>query len=147
MSDEQIQKYSFLERLPKELEQDTSVETYYKDCADRAASACYVFEPNNHGFTAKIDMPKENLVFFSVPYTKSFTAYVDGQPTEIERVFNGLTAVYVPAGDHCIEYRYEIPGFRTGCIVSGICAGVLLLYTVIDLLHKHTRKRRQQTAA
>ena len=147
LTDEQIQKYSFLERLPESLEKDTSVETYYKDCAARAASACYAFAPNNLGFTAKIDLPQENLVFFSVPYTKYFTAYVDGQPAEIERVFDGLTAVYVPAGDHSIEYRYEIPGFRTGCIVSGICAGVLLLYTAIDLLHKHGRKRRQQAAA
>ncbi|MCR4646391.1 MAG: YfhO family protein [Oscillospiraceae bacterium] len=147
LSEEQIRKYSFLERLPEALEQDTSVATYYKDCEARAASACYAFEPNGHGFTAKIDLPQENLVFFSVPYTKYFKAYVDGQPAEIERVFDGLTAVYVPAGDHSIEYRYEIPGFRTGCIVSGICAGVLLLYTAIDLLRKHSRKRRQPAAA
>ena len=143
LSEEQVAKYSrFLEKLPQDLHDDTSVETYYQDCADRAASACYEFKPNNYGFTARIDLPKENLVFFSVPYSTSLTAYVDGKPVEIERVFRGLCAVYAPEGDHMIEFRYEIPGFKVGCMISILCTALLLLYTVVDLLWKQKAKHR-----
>ena len=138
LTDEQIIKYgSILDELPEERAGDLSYETYTEDCKDRAATACYEFAPNNKGFIAKTNLPKENLVFFSVPYTKGFTAYVDGRETEIEKVFNGLCAVYVPKGDHRIEFRYETPGFKIGCIISLISTLVLVIYTSTDLIIKH----------
>ncbi|MBR4200510.1 MAG: YfhO family protein, partial [Oscillospiraceae bacterium] len=144
----QVKKYGgFLKELPKELHDDVSVETYYKDCAARAASACYEFSPDGTGFTARINLPKENLVFFSVPYNKNFTAYVDGKETEIERIFNGLCAVYAPEGDHEIVFRYEIPWFKLGCLVSAGCAAVLLIYTAADLLYKRREKKKAAAAS
>ncbi|MCR5718305.1 MAG: YfhO family protein [Oscillospiraceae bacterium] len=146
LTEEQVEKYgSLLEELPQSLAEDTSVETYYKDCKARAESACYEFTPNSKGFTARIALPKKNLVFFSVPYNDGFTACVDGNPVEIEKVFSGLCAVCVPQGDHSIEFRYELPGLRTGVLVSAVSVGILLLYTAADLLLKQKR-RKQDTA-
>ena len=148
LSKPQITRYGkMLEKLPKEKRDDVSIETYYKDCADRAASACYEFNPNNHGFTARIDLPKENLVFFSVPYSKYFTAYVDGEPAEIERVYRGLCAVYAPEGDHMIEFKYETPGLKLGAQISILCASLLLLYTADDLWRKYKAKKKKAAAA
>ena len=92
-------------------------------------------------------MSRDNLVFFSVPYNKAFTAYVDGSPVEIERVFNGLSAVYVPQGDHSISFRYEIPGFKIGCMVTAGAAGVLIIYTAADLILKRRLRRKEKTAS
>ena len=104
--------------------------------------------PDGNGFNARIDLPKENLVFFSVPYSKYFTAYVDDQPVEIERVFNGLSAVLVPEGDHAVSFRYEIPGFKTGLTVSIASFSVIIVYTVIDLiLKRRTAKNGKKTEA
>jgi uncharacterized membrane protein YfhO len=148
LTDEQIDKYSdILQELPDEKYEDVSVETYYQDCRDRAASACYEFVTDNNGFNARIDLPKDNLVFFSVPYTENCTAYVDGTPTEIECVFNGLSAVYVPQGDHSISFRYRIPGFKIGCIISASSAGVILIYTVVDLILKRRTRKKSGTDA
>ena len=145
---EQAEKYGdILEELPEDKYEDVSVETYYKDCRDRAESACYEFVPDKTGFNARIDLPKDNLVFFSVPYNKYFTAYVDGEPTEIERVFNGLSAVYVPQGDHSISFRYRIPGFKTGCIISAASAGMILIYTAADLILKRRERKKTGKAA
>ena len=146
LTDEQIEKYGdILQELPEDKYNDVSVETYYQDCRDRAASACYEFVPDKTGFNARIDLPKDNLVFFSVPYNRYFTAYIDGSPTEIERVFNGLSAVYVPQGDHSISFRYRIPGFKYGVIISSVSAGILLIYTAVDLILKRRIRSKDGT--
>jgi len=129
LTDAQIKKYGdILTELPEELAEDTSYETYLKDCKARAASACYEFEPDGKGFSAKIDLEKDNLVFFSIPYDKGFTAYVDGQETEIEKVFDGLSAVYVPAGDHSIRFDYRLLGLKEGMAVTTVCLVLFALY-------------------
>ncbi|MBR6420692.1 MAG: YfhO family protein [Oscillospiraceae bacterium] len=129
LTDEQIEKYGrFLPPIMDDVFDDTSDETYFADCAARAASACEVFSPRGDGFDAEITLPEENLVFFSVPVQAGFTAYVDGQQTEIESVFGGLSAVYVPKGHHSIRFDYRTPGLRAGIAVSLCSAGVLLLY-------------------
>ena len=64
-------------------------ETPYPDeaalCAldDRRAQVCSMFQMNNAGFHAEITLENANLVFFSVPYDDGFTAYVNGEQTDI----------------------------------------------------------------
>lgn len=142
LTDEQIEKYGdILTELPKEKKEDLSTLAYYQDCADRAKTSCYEFKTTNRGFTAKTNLERDNLVFFSVPYSKGFTAYVDGNETEIEQVFGGLMAVYVPEGDHSIEFRYEMQGFREGGIITIVCLVVLTVYGVIAIiLYKKNKK-------
>ena len=147
LTDAQIKKYGdILTELPEELAEDTSYETYLKDCKARAASACYEFEPDGKGFSAKIDLEKDNLVFFSIPYDKGFTAYVDGQKTEIEKVFDGLSAVYVPAGDHSIRFDYRLLGLKEGMAVTTVCLVLFALYCC-GCFVLGVRRRRSPAAA
>ena len=44
---------------------------------------CSSFHGNSTGFTAEINLPKENLIFFSVPYDSGFSATVNGEKREI----------------------------------------------------------------
>ena len=67
-----------------------------------------------------------NLVFFSVPYDEGFTAKVDGQTAEIERVDGGLMAVFVPEGRHSIEFSYYPKGLKA-CIVISAAAFLIFL--------------------
>ncbi len=87
---------------------NVNLHEFIVDCDKRRASACSSFETSKHGFTATVDMERENLLFFSVPYDEGFTAYVDGVETKIVRVDYGLSAVVVPEGSHEIEFRYGI---------------------------------------
>ena len=144
LTDAQIEKYEhLLEPLPDSLKEDLSVEAYYQDCADRAASACYEFNTNNEGFTARINLEKENLVFFSLPYAETFTAYVDGAETEIERVFDGLCAVCVPEGDHEIAFHYEVPGLKAGIALSVASTAVLVIYGAVFFILKKKEQTRK----
>lgn len=140
LTDEQIEKYGdILSPLPDELKEDTSDEAYEQDCADRKGAAAYEFLPDGNGFTASIDTENDELVFFSVPYDDGFTAYVDGTETEIEKVFGGLCAVYVPQGDHTIRFDYTAKGLREGVLISLGATAILTLYGIVSAAAKKKR--------
>lgn len=127
----QIEKYGdILTELPEELMEDTSDEAFEKDCEARIKGAAYEFTPDKTGFTSKIDLERDNLVFYSVPYDEGFTAYVDGNEVEIEKVFNGLTAVKVPKGDHTIRFEYTVRGLKAGTIVTVASLGIYIIYLI-----------------
>ncbi|MDE7294868.1 MAG: YfhO family protein [Oscillospiraceae bacterium] len=145
LDDEQAKRYSdILSPLPEELAEDISEEAYYEDCKNRAASACYEFIPSGSGFDAFIDLEKDNLVFFSIPCIDGFTAYVDGKETDIEEVFGGLSAVYVPRGDHKISFVYDSPGLKTGCIISIVSAALIFIYSAADIILKKAKKKTKE---
>lgn len=109
---------------------------------------CEQFSWDSNGFTAVIDVSKENYVFFSVPYDVKelfginfggWSAEVNGKKVEIEEVFGGLMAVKVPAGDNItISFSYETPGRTIGLILSIVGFIVLGIYLfVLIKVKKH----------
>lgn len=146
LTDEQIEKYedTILKELPDIKKNDTSDEAYKRDCEERRASAAYEFTPDKEGFTSKIKLGRENLVFYSIPYDESFTAYIDGEQAEFERVFDGLTAILVPEGDHTIRFTYKTKGLAEGKLVSIICAGALAVYAAACGIAAVGKKRRTE---
>jgi uncharacterized membrane protein YfhO len=130
LEDEDVKAYGqYLTELPDAMLDDLHYDSYTQDCADRRAHSCSVFQMNNAGFHAEITLEKQNLVFFSVPYDDGFTAYVDGQETEILRVDEGLMAVLCPAGTVTIDFVYQPDGIRLSRTVTLAALPVFLLYT------------------
>ena len=123
LTDEQIEKYGdILSHYNSDYNSDR---TYTASCDEKRLRACSEFKPDNNGFSAKINLSKSALVFFSVPYDKGFTAYVNGKKTDIEEVDGGLTAVMCGKGDNDIRFDYELYGLRQGTVLSLI--GIVLL--------------------
>lgn len=108
-----------------------SLVSFARACDERRKTACTNFEISTKGFTADIDMEKENLVFFSVPYEDGFTAFVDGQETEIVKADYGFMAIDVSKGSHSIEFKYVPSNLKYGMYAS--IAGALLLVGLIAL--------------
>ena len=119
----------YLTPLPTAELNDLTYTRYTQDCADRRASACTAFEMTSAGFHADATLDRTNLMFFSVPYDDGFTAYVDGQETEILRVDEGLMAVLCPAGTVTIDFVYQPDGIRLSRTVTLAALPVFLLYT------------------
>ena len=129
LTDEDVAQYGkYLTELSEDMLNDLHYDSYTQDCADRRAHSCSVFQMNNAGFHAEITLDKPNLVFFSVPYDDGFTAYVDGQETEILRVDEGLMAVLCPAGTVTIDFVYQPDGIRLSRTVTLAALPVFLLY-------------------
>ena len=130
LSEEDAAVYGqYLKKLPEEKLNDLWYDTYVSDCADRRASACNVFQMTNSGFHAEIDLGKEDLVFFSVPYDDGFTAYVNGREADILRVDEGMMAVLAPVGENTIDFVYQADGFSLASKVSLAGLAVFAVYT------------------
>ena len=132
LDDDQISAFgSLLEPLPDEELTDRGEDAYAADCAARRAAGVAAFTATDTGFTAKTAYDADELVFFSVPYDDGFSATVNGEPAAIEKVDDGLMAVYVPAGgerDRIYLPYARIEGVRLrersgDCGVWGVFAG------------------------
>ena len=130
LSEEDAEAYGkYLKKLPDAKLDDLWYDTYVSDCADRRASACSSFQMTNSGFHAEITLKKDDLVFFSVPYDDGFTAYVNGEETDVIRVDEGLMAVLAPAGENTIDFVYQADGFSLASKVSLAGLAVFVVYT------------------
>ena len=104
---------------------------FASDVEDRQSECSYHFEQTKDGFVSDIVLEKPNLVFYSVPYDEGFTAYVNGEESEIHKVNSGLCAVYAPAGDNEIVFRYETPHLKTGIILNLCGLAVYAVYIIL----------------
>ena len=142
LSDEDVEKYGkYLTELPEDRLYDLYYETYVSDCGDRRANACSAFQMTNSGFSAEINLDKDNLVFFAVPYDDGFTAYVNGEEREVVEVDQGLMAVLCPAGTSTIDFVYEADGLKLTKTITLIALPVWVVYTGYFVWADQKKKR------
>ena len=129
LTDEDVAQYGkYLTELPDEMLEELHYDSYTQDCADRRAHSCSVFQINNAGFHAEITLDKANLVFFSVPYDDGFTAYINGEKSDILQVDEGLMAVLCPAGASSIDFVYQAAGLSASRVVTAVAIPVWVVY-------------------
>ena len=139
LEDEDVKAYGqYLTELPDEMLEELYYDSYTQDCADHRAHSCSVFQMNNAGFHAEITLDKPNLVFFSVPYDDGFTAYVNGEKTDILQVDEGLMAVLCPPGASSIDFVYQAAGLSASRVVTAVAIPVWVVYVACFV----RRKRR-----
>lgn len=140
LSDEMVEKYGSLMTEDPELYTEKMPYSEFTEwCDKRADSACTEFAADRNGFHAVARMESDNLVLFSVPYDKGFSATVDGKPVEVERADFGLTAVFVPQGTHEIRFTYLPRGFVPASAVSILTALVL----IADMVRRRLNRSEQ----
>lgn len=139
LNEHQYEKYGDIITFDKD-PNPTSFEGFKTSYEERKAESCYYFKEDNDGFTAKISLDEDKLVFFSVPYEKGFSATVNGESVQIEKVSNGMMAIRVPAGkDSVIRFDYETYGFKAGVIISLSAVGLFIIYII--LARKFTKRK------
>ena len=104
---------------------------YTKDCAILQKCASSSFEYDNDGFTCEITTDASRMVFFSVPYEPGWSAYVNGEKAELEKVSVGFMAVNVPKGENTIRFEYETPGLSVGVAVTLVSAFIFIVYLIL----------------
>lgn len=120
---------------------------YKAQCEELADSSCSDFKYTKDGFTATYNNTgDDNLLFFSVPYSEGFTATVNGEAVEVEKVNYGFMAVKVPANTKCdIVFTYETPGFSQGVMISLCALGAFVIYLSIVIIYRRKKKSRMNT--
>lgn len=130
LNDKQIEKYSGI-LTEYDNNETLSKQDYISSCKEKQKTASSSFSYDHHGFKSEINLEKPQLVFFSVPYSDGWEAYVNGRKTDVEKVSYGFMAVKADEGDNEIVFSYKTPGLTTGIIIT--ISGIMLLagYIVI----------------
>ncbi len=84
-------------------------------------------------------------VLSEVYYPRGWDAYIDGQKAAYVKVNYILRGMYVPAGDHEIEFRFEPKSFVTGRAIT-ITANIIVFLAMIFAVVFYIRRNRKPDA-
>jgi hypothetical protein len=65
-------------------------------------------------------------VFSEIYYPLGWTATIDGKPADLIRANYVLRAMYIPAGTHTIEMKFDLPSYHLGEKISLVCSLLLI---------------------
>ncbi len=82
------------------------------------------FEPNRIEIQTRNS--QDGLLCVSEIYYRGWEAWIDGKRAPVEKVNYTLRGVFVPAGNHRVEFVYRAHSFRNGAVWSLL--GLLLLF-------------------
>jgi len=82
-------------------------------------------------------------VFSEIYYPVGWTATIDGKPADILRANYVLRAMYVPAGNHTIEMKFDLPSYHTGNSISLVCS-FLLISGAFGIIFLEIRKSKKK---
>ncbi|MBQ3416244.1 MAG: YfhO family protein [Ruminococcus sp.] len=92
--------------------------------------------------TGDITVERDSMLQFAVPYSKGFTAYVDGEKVETVRSDVMYLAVPVSVGSHHVELKYATPYLKEGVMVTLVTICGLVVFEIIRLIVKKARKKK-----
>lgn len=121
-------------------------QAYFNDCEPLIENSCDSFSYNSEGFEATVNnTDNDNLLFFSVPYNKGWSATVNGREVEIVKANIGFMAVRVPSNQESkIIFKYTIPGFHSGIIISVICGIIFFMYIFVLFIYKKRKSNSKR---
>ncbi|MDO4632949.1 MAG: YfhO family protein [Eubacteriales bacterium] len=82
-----------------------------------------------------ISLKQAKILCLSMLYSDGWTAYVDGEKTELLTANLMYTALPLSAGEHTIELRYRTPGQTAGDLIS--LAGIVIFAVILGLKRKN----------
>lgn len=82
----------------------------------------------------------KTLLYTSIPYDEGWTLKVDGKDCEYIKILNGFIGVDLEEGQHTIEFKYKLPGFKVGLSISIISLIILVCIGIYNYKKKRIRK-------
>lgn len=92
-------------------------------------------------YTYKSHTPQV-AVFSEIYYHGGWNAYIDGQKSDYFKADYLLRAMYLPAGDHTVEFKFEPESFWTGRMISIIASIIVIISVLMALLLPFIRKNK-----
>lgn len=101
--------------------------------ASDASVSLLSYAPNKleYEFSSSED---ETVIFSEVFYPHGWQAYIDDQPAPYFRANYVLRGMSVPSGKHKITFKYDVPAYSAGGVVS-LLTSTLVLLLVLSLLY------------
>ena len=93
-----------------------------------------------------ISLDKDKYLVLSIPYQKGWTAYVDGEKTELLRANYMYMALPLSAGEHEISLEFEIPGVKYALIIMPSAFALFVVLLAVRRIRKLRAVKRQKQA-
>ena len=116
---------------------------YRADVEARMAEGMRDVTLGNDRITGRIDVPSDRILQIAVPYSKGWSAWVDGVKQPVFRCGGMYMGLDLKPGAHEIEMRYVTPGLVPGMCIS---AAALLLTVVLAVVCAVRRRRKEEDA-
>ena len=113
---------------------------YPKYIAERTEDVLEHAEIGNDEVTGSISLDEDKYLVLSIPYQKGWTAYVDGEETELLRANYMYMALPLSAGEHTIRLTFAIPGVKYAMIVMPSALLLFLILLFVGWMRKRHRR-------
>jgi len=104
-----------------------------------SAGTVSVEDPSPAAVRIRARLTRPGLVVLNDSWAPGWSVRVDGRDARPLRVNDVMRGVAVGAGTHAIEWRYRVPGLRTGAALTGL-ALLLLVALAIVAMRPPTRR-------
>lgn len=141
LDEEQVEKYGYLLRMLTDEERKEDTGKLAEDLERCKRSQLEDVWTSAEGFGGGIALDKTQMVVFSVPYDAGFTAFVNGEETEVLKVDNGMMAVLCPEGENVIRFEYRTPLLREGRMIALLAGAAFAAYLAL------VRRQRKKAPA
>ncbi len=91
--------------------------------------------------TISLDEPK--YLVLSIPYQGGWTAYVDGEKTDILRANYMYMALDLAPGEHTIELDFTIPGLKYAAVITPSSLAVFILACIVSYVYKRRKRTKK----
>jgi hypothetical protein len=99
--------------------------------ADADQDLAQVTEDLPDGITVHTSTNAPGMLVLSEVDYPAWQAYVDGQPAHTYVADGMLRAVFIPAGEHRVEQRFESPTLAHGMLISALVLSALVLLWIV----------------
>lgn len=89
-----------------------------------------VVEMGEDKIVGNISLEHRKLLFLSIPFDPGWTAYINGQKSELHKVNIGFSGLYLDQGDNRVELRYNPPYLKVGAAISMLCLLVVIVLLI-----------------
>ena len=93
-----------------------------------------------NSYSGKVSLSRPEIMVFSVPFSKGWRVFVNGEEKELKRANIMYMGVELEAGENEIALRYETPGLRLGAALT--LAGLLMLAAILIIRNYNIKKAR-----
>ena len=116
------------------------------DSVDQQASIKLIsYRPHRLGYRSS-SQTDEIAVFSEIYYPNGWSVTIDGKPAEYFRANYVLRAMVIPAGEHYIEWTFNIPDFDKVESVTLTCSIIILAAIVAAAVATFIQRKKRKTS-
>ena len=90
----------------------------------------------DHHLKGTANVTGNHRLFFTIPYQKGWTLWIDGTEQQIDKACNLFMSAAITPGEHVYELKYWPPGLTIGITVSLIALVGLVCMCGYDFRHR-----------